>query len=315
MRDCKVTIVVRAYNVEQTIRQALDSILAQRTVYPYEIILGENCSSDGTLTICREYADKYENITLLAHEKNLGGVGNWIRCVKQGTGKYIMICDGDDYWHNPEKIQIEVDYMEAHPECVLLHTDINRLNNQTGKIRQDYYKTNGIVQPEGRVQYEVFTGKVSIANVTSCYRRTVFEQHVPTDKFLELGLLGDDYPTWVILAAYGDVRYIPISTATYRTGQQSLTHEVNYDQIRLRYETEHRQVEWLRSMFPALGTSQEQDIYDRRCSHQLLMAAYWGNDYCSARKFAKKDQMPDWKTMMAHTWFTFQIARLYLLGK
>ena len=308
-----VTVVVRAFNVEPWIRIALDSILAQQTDYSYEIIIGEDCSSDRTLSIAKEYALKYENIIVVTNEHNRGPVGKWIDCVRRGSGKYIMICDADDWWHNPNKIQMQVDLMEAHPECVICHSDYDNFSDKSLKTMHNCNKRKGVTESEGSIQKLLYGGKSKIVNVTSCYRRSVFEEHVPLDEYEKLGLLGDDYPTWVILSAYGEVRYLPISTATYRTGNVSMTREPHYEKVHNRYETEKRQARWLLSMFPHLGTYTEDDeqYYNKYCSHQLLLAAYRNDDYASAHKFAKQDKMPNWKTIMARTWLTFKLARWY----
>ena len=310
-----VTVIVRAYNLEKTIRQALDSVLSQKTDYPYEVIIGEDYSVDGTHVICQEYADKYDNVTLLANQTNVGGVANWIRCVKHSTAKYIMICDGDDYWHNPNKLQLQVDFMEQHPECVICHTDYDVLYNKTGKIKSNCHARSKVIPLEGMVQKEIYEGKVSIANVTSCYRRAMVEQYVPVDEYLQMKLLGDDYPTWIFLSAHGEVRYLPISTATYRVGQLSLVYNANYDKIRKRFEIDMNQDRWLREKFPCLGTANNEEYYKTMVYHSLLKAAYAHNDYASAREFRKHDPVPKWYRTMAGTWLTFQLARVLMYIK
>jgi len=305
-----VSVIVRAYMREKFIRQALDSVLAQQTSCPYEIIIGENHSSDKTLQICQEYADKYDNIILLAHKENIGAQRNLDACIKAGTGKYIMACDGDDWWHNMNKIQLQVDFMEAHPECMMCHTDSDIYYEGTGKTVHNINTSKGIVVPEGKVQKEVFSGKVPISWPTSCFRRDAFEKYMPMEDFIKLGMVGEDYPTWVILAAYGELRYLPVSTATYRIGRQSVTQDVDYNRILRRREGDKNVVRKLYEMFPYFGTYHEDTYFDKYYSHQLVIAAYRANDYVSARKFAKEDRMPDWKTRMACTWITFQIARL-----
>ena len=134
--DIMVTVCVVTYNQEKWIRQTLDSLLAQQTEYSFEIVIGEDSGTDNSRAICQEYADRYENVVLLPETENLGVTANWIRCVQAGTGKYIMTCAGDDWWHNPKKIQMQVDFMEVNPECVMCHTDIDEYNDTTGAFRR-----------------------------------------------------------------------------------------------------------------------------------------------------------------------------------
>ena len=308
-----VSVIIVTYNQEQWISQTMESVLGQKTTYPFEVIVGNDCSKDATGTICQKFADEYPNVTLLNRTQNMGCVPNWVDCASRASGKYVMMLDGDDFWNNENKIQIEVDYMESHPECVILHTDNDRLNIRTNQLERNIKQKSGIIVPQGKIQKELFSGRGAIATNSVCFRRDVFAKHVPLDKYLELGLLGADYPTWVILSAYGEVHYLPISTYTYRVGQESLTSRANYDWIRHRYETEKRQAKWLLNMFPNLGiyTQDDERFYDNYCSHQLLLAAYRNNDSASAKTFAKGDKMPNWKTKMASTWLTFQLARWY----
>ena len=133
-----VSVLVVTYNQEQWIAQTIESVLAQQTTYPFEVIIGNDCSTDGTQAICDSFAAKYDNVRVLTYDKNKGVVGNWVECIKESSGKYIMNCAGDDYWHNPNKIQLQVDFMEKHPNCVISHTDYDRLLVKTNKIISNY---------------------------------------------------------------------------------------------------------------------------------------------------------------------------------
>lgn len=304
-----VSVIVRAYNQEVMVRQTLDSVMAQQTTYPYEVIIGENHSTDNTLAVCRDYEKRYSNVKILAHEQNIGPQRNLSSCIKAGTGKYIMVCDGDDWWHNPNKIQLQVDFMESHHDCYVLHSDYDTYDEITKKTIHAHNRSMGINILEGRIQRELFSGNPSICWPTSCIRRSAFEQYMPLDKFIEVGTVGEDWPTWVILAAYGEIRYLPVSTVTYRTGHPSVTREANYDRIIRRREGDKHTVKMLYEMFPHFGTYHEDEYFDNFYSHQLLMSAYRNNDYAAAKKFAKEDKMPTMMTHMARTWLTFQIAR------
>lgn len=305
-----VSVIVRAYNQEVMVKQTLDSILAQQTTYSFEIIIGENHSSDNTLAVCRAYEAKYGNIRILAHEQNIGPQRNLLSCIKAGIGKYIMVCDGDDWWHNPNKIQLQVDFMESHPECVVLHSDYDTYDERTRKTIHGHNKSKGINILEGQIQREIFSGNPSICWPTSCIRRSAFEQYMPLEKFIEVGTVGEDWPTWVILSAYGEVRYLPVSTVTYRMGNISVTRDIDYNRILRRREGDKNTVRLLHEMFPYFGAYHEDEYFNNQYSHLLLLAAYRNNDYASAKKFAREDKRPTIMTRMAYTWITFQIARL-----
>lgn len=307
----EVTVVVCTHNQEQWIRQTLDSILAQETTYPFEVIIGEDMGSDGTRTICEEYAARYENVRMAPQERNLGVVGNWLNCIRQGTGKYIMTCAGDDYWHNPHKIQLQVDFMEQHPECVICHTDVDELYVKTGTLRRASKQSRGIVPPEGRIQKEILSGKEHVSAVTMCIRRDAFEKYVPADQFIARGFPREDFPTLMILAAHGDIRYLPISTATYRIGQESISNCLDYDKIRRRYQKDKEMTEYLYTLSPELGPFKDGPWFDSYVWHSLLVAAYENDDYVSARKFAHHDPLQGPSARAAKHWGTFKLYGLY----
>ena len=113
----KLSVFVVTYNQEQYIRQCLDSIVMQQINFDYEVIIGEDCSTDSTSQICDEYAEKYPFIHVYHHQKNLGLVKNWEFVLNRCTGEYVAMIEGDDYWTNPNKLQTQVAYLEAHTDC------------------------------------------------------------------------------------------------------------------------------------------------------------------------------------------------------
>ena len=310
-KDIMVTVCVVTYNQEKWIRQTLDSILAQQTEYSYEVIIGEDHGTDGTRAICQEYADKYDNVRLLLETKNLGVTANWIRCVQAGTGKYIMTCAGDDWWHNPNKIQMQVDFMEAHPDCVVCHTDIDEFNEHAQKTMRNYMQTRGIMPPDGRIQKEILSGKEHISAVTVCIRRETFEKYVPADEFAHRRFPREDWPTLLVLAAHGDILYLPESTATYRVGQESITRTSDYEKIIRRAQKDKEMTEYLYTLFPEWGPFEDGPYFDNIGYHHALLAAYRNNDYKAAKKYAKLDKHPTNATKCARSYITFQLYRFY----
>jgi len=116
MSKIKVSACIITYNHEGFIRECLEGAVNQKVNFEYEIVIGEDNSSDSTKQICIEYAEKYPNlIKFFAREKNLGMIGNWINTIKNCKGKYIALCEGDDYWTDPLKIQKQVEFFEANP--------------------------------------------------------------------------------------------------------------------------------------------------------------------------------------------------------
>ena len=113
----KASIVCVTYNQAKYIRRAIGSFLTQKTDFPFEIILADDCSTDGTSAICDEYAAKYPDVIRhIRGDYNVGGVENERRAIDAAQGEYIAVCEGDDYWTDPKKLQKQVEFLEAHSD-------------------------------------------------------------------------------------------------------------------------------------------------------------------------------------------------------
>lgn len=112
----KLSVFVVTYNQEKYIRQCLDSILMQKVDFDYEVVIGEDHGTDGTRVICEEYAEKYPQVRLLPLMERLGIAGNWKRVLNECSGDYIAMCEGDDYWTDPLKLQKQTDFLESDNE-------------------------------------------------------------------------------------------------------------------------------------------------------------------------------------------------------
>lgn len=128
MSEPVVSICSITYNHAPYIRQCLDGFLMQKTNFPFEIIINDDCSTDGTTEIIKEYAEKYPDlIKPIFHEENQykkGVRGMFVKYVfPKAQGKYLALCEGDDYWIDPQKLQKQVDFLEAHPDYLLCGTN------------------------------------------------------------------------------------------------------------------------------------------------------------------------------------------------
>ena len=116
-----VSIIMITYNHERFIAQAIEGVLMQETGFPFELVIGEDCSTDGTRAVCEKYAREHpDRIRLLPAERNLGMNLNARRTLRACRGKYIANCEGDDLWTDAGKLQRQAEYLETHPECVLV---------------------------------------------------------------------------------------------------------------------------------------------------------------------------------------------------
>ena len=313
-KSLSASVVIITYNQQDFIAEAIESVLAQHVNFPYEIIIGEDMGSDNTRAICEQYAAKYDFIHVLPRTKNLGVAGNWCDCVKQAQGKYIFMLDGDDYWTDSNKMQMQVDFMEAHPKCIICHTDINVFSMNSGKLG---HSRKRYPIPEGMIQQDVLAGHEQMTSSTMCLRTELVKKYIPFDMFVNEDFPCEDWPAIVILAAYGEIRYLPIVTTVYRVGQPSVTHQVNYDKIRRYWQRSKHMTECIYTLFPELGDFQDGPYFDTCVNNSLLNAAYENNDFKSAHEFALLNpNQKRWATRCAKRKLPFMIYRiLYLLRK
>lgn len=132
-----VSVLVLTYNHRAYIRQALDSILCQQTDFPYEILIGDDASTDGTSEIVREYAEKRPDIIrAFVRESNLGGTKNVYDLLERARGTFIANCEGDDYWIDTGKLQHQVEFLQKHPQYSAC-THAVRIVDENGKEQED----------------------------------------------------------------------------------------------------------------------------------------------------------------------------------
>lgn len=210
-----ISVLVLTYNQEKTIGRTLDSILNQKTNYNYEIIVSDDCSQDNTRSICEEYACRYSNIVLLSKTSNLGVVRNYFRSLRAAKGEFIMGCAGDDWWHNENKIQLQIDFMHSHPNCNLCYGGVVYYNTVTGE------KTIKIGH-EGSPSLRKLLVSNYIAAVTMCYKRNILTDTI-LDNIIKYDYGMEDYPILLTAAATGQICGIPDLLATYSVTPNSIS--------------------------------------------------------------------------------------------
>jgi glycosyltransferase involved in cell wall biosynthesis len=135
-----VSVHMITYNHEEYIAQAIDGVLMQKADFRYELVIGEDCSTDSTRDICEKYANRNpEIIRLLPSESNLGMMQNAFRTTEACNGKYIALCEGDDYWTDIDKLQKQVDFMEENPEYSLTFGNAEILDLTGGYHKSGLY--------------------------------------------------------------------------------------------------------------------------------------------------------------------------------
>lgn len=184
MNKIEVSVFILTYNQEDFIEQTLLSILQQKTNFSYQLVIGEDCSTDDTRVICEKYAKKYkEKIKLLASRENLGLINNFIRTFKECDGKYVAICDGDDYWIDPFKIQKQYNFLENNPDYAIVNTNLKFL------------------YPNGEIHLKDASG----LNKDRDFDNLIFENTISSvTAFFRNNQQKEDFPKWIDKFPYGD---------------------------------------------------------------------------------------------------------------
>lgn len=277
-----VSIIVPSFNRKKTISQTIDSILKQHRNFKIEIIIGDDCSTDGVRDLLLQYKVKYpEVITLIFHEKNLGIGANWALCVLKSKGKYLANCDDDDFWHNPYKLELQVNYLENNHNIGVIYSDYQTLNRKTNKIIQ---KIDSNITYKN-LQLEIFQGNFSGCSSTMIFRNDILKKFVPLNDYIKYNFPIQDWNTLIVLSAYTEFYCLPVSTVTYCVESESLSRPTSLSKLHLKLIKEKSMYKYLCDMFP--GTLHyEESGYDEYINLTLMNFAIKNFDFKNATKFA-----------------------------
>jgi len=221
VKEPLVSVKIITYNHAPYIAQAIEGVLQQETSFPFELIIGEDCSTDATREIVLEHQKKYPDIIrVITSDKNVGAIKNSIRTLKACRGKYIAFCDGDDYWHHPQKLQKQVDFLESNPDYGMVHSDYDQLINRTGKIIRSIPKHDNVKIATDNF-FEELLVKNFIGTCTVCARSKLVKQaNINNYGHFENWMMGDR-PLWMEISRHSKIGYIDESLAVYRTLEES----------------------------------------------------------------------------------------------
>jgi glycosyltransferase involved in cell wall biosynthesis len=212
-----LSIGVLTYNHVFFIRQCLESILTQRVSFDYEIVVGDDASTDGTKEILQQYQRNYpDKFVLLLGDDNQGISANYKRVLQNCHGKYIALCEGDDYWTAKDKLQKQVDFLESHPEYGFVGA-YSQLLFPDGEIKEDKYDymSKPIIENGWELYGDVFeyakSGPVT-RTVSLCFRRFIIEP------FMQYEGLGNDLVLQTVLAKHSWFAKYERPMTMYRQG-------------------------------------------------------------------------------------------------
>jgi len=204
----KLSVAMITYNHEPFIAQAIQSVLTQKVSFGYEIVIGEDCSADGTRAIILEFQERYpERIKLLPSDGNIGAMRNFERTILACRGKYIAFLEGDDYWTSKEKLQTQVDFLDAHIDCAVCCHRVKFLN-ETGLAEADVFPSS----PAGSYTLEDLLKRNFIMTCSTVLRRELIPPLPEWFCDMKLG----DWPVFAFVAKHGKIELLDEIMATYR---------------------------------------------------------------------------------------------------
>lgn len=213
MQEIKVSVICNAYNHGPYIRDALEGFVSQKTYFNYEVLIHDDASTDNTADIIREYEKKYpELIKPIYQIENQYSKGVNITKtfhLPRLKGKYVALCEGDDYWTDQEKLQKQYDAMEAHPELDICAHAVSKVQASNGRLI--CYIAPSDKETVLSTEEVIAGGGGFVATNSLFYRRELLEEEPEFRKYCPI-----DYSLQIHGALRGGMLYLPDNMAVYR---------------------------------------------------------------------------------------------------
>jgi len=205
----KVSALILTYNHERFIGQAIEGFLIQKTDFPCELVIAEDCSTDGTREVIRRYWEKHpDRIRVLLNRRNIGAGRTVARAYQACHGQYVAMVEGDDYWTSPDKLQRQADLLDRHPECAMCFHSVQLVWDDGSRAPVLYRPP----QIKDRYPLRDLLRSNFIGSCSAMYRRGVFGPHPLWYYIMPVG----DWCQHILHAQHGDIGYIDEPMAVYR---------------------------------------------------------------------------------------------------
>lgn len=299
------SVQMLTYNHAPYVRKAIEGVLAQKTDFPFELIIGEDCSTDGTREVAFEYEKLYpDRVRVVTSDKNVGMHQNSLRMQHACRGEYLAFCEGDDLWHDPAKLQTQVEFMAEHPDYGMTHCNYHSYEVATGRLRP-----KAIVGPEppsdDNAYEQVMLRQRRILTLTVSVRRELLEkvtrEHPEcSDPQWPMG----DTQRWFEVCRLAKVKYFPQAMATHNFLPESASQSRNPEKAFRFTEKAGQLILHYLEKYP-IAAEHDRKVR-RRVGMELLAAAYQGG---------LRDKAGEWFEHVRRTPGPVPIdAYLYLLG-
>ena len=199
------------YGHEKYIEEAIRGVFLQKTNFPFELIISNDKSPDSTDEIVKniiKYAPENISVKYIQHPENIGMLPNFISTLKIATGKYIAVCEGDDYWTDENKLQKQIDFLEKNEDFTLTFHNVFIRNGETLRADLDYEK-----RLSSKNVYTI--NDLSKGNFIHTLSVVFRNMKIEFPEWYYTSFLGD-YPIWLWLSKKGKIKYFPEKMGVYR---------------------------------------------------------------------------------------------------
>lgn len=227
-----VSVCCLTYNHVKYVGQCLEGFACQKTNFPFEILIHDDASQDDTQNVILEFAAKYDSEVVKPICQKINQFSQGISPLRQillprVKGKYIALCEGDDYWTDPLKLQKQVDFLEAHPEYGMCYTQCVSYRQNTGKFdRTPWGGPNESLESLLRMN--------TVPTLTVMFRADLLRAYVAEIRPHERDWLMGDYPMWLYFAGNSKIKFLNSTTGVYRVLSDSASHASAWQQ-RIRF--------------------------------------------------------------------------------
>lgn len=274
-KEIMVSIICNAYNHELYIKDALDSFISQKTTFRFEVIIHDDASTDGTASIIREYEKKYPELIKPIYETE-NQYSKKIGITREidmplARGKYIALCEGDDYWIDDSKLQRQFDILESQPSVVMCCHSTQRINADSKK---NLGLLKASINNDGMIDYTDCLSESNFPHWSSMFfRKQAYLEEPEWFYHLPIG----DYPLRAYFLAYGHVYYINREMSCYRVMSQSSWSKRYRKNYEYQYEANTKMNDFLRKYDEHTSFKYHDFIQNLIQSKSLRVSVYSGH--------------------------------------
>lgn len=292
MNDIKISVALIVYNHEQYLRQAMDSILMQEVDFKYEIIVGEDKSTDHSREILREYKEKYPDlIILLFHKCNVGATKNIYSAFQKARGEYIACLEGDDYWIDPKKLQKQVNFLDGNRDYLGVSHIIEARDLQGNYISRHPSSEKMIDQD---VTAELFLSGYYFSAVATVFRNIFIDKTEDYSIYYKAHRFVGDYTLCMLLLDKGKIKVLDEVMSVYRCRRAE--GEGNYNSVRNPLEQYKDHIRLLNAVSKHFKGKYDfsQEYISRSTGIVLYMMKEFNKFYDSFRQIPDKTKVKFW---------------------